>query len=75
MFAADAAGQARTWRGKLARVPEQDGNGADRVLERGCVTATKKTGAEMVRAVLTDVHFWVPAAVLALGVLLLIALH
>ncbi len=36
---------------------------------------TKKTGTETVRAVLTDVHFWVPTVVLALGILLLIALH
>ena len=27
------------------------------------------------RAILTDVHFWVPVAVLALGIVLLVALH
>ena len=27
------------------------------------------------RAILTDVHFWVPVAVLALGIILLVALH
>jgi len=31
--------------------------------------------AETVRAVLTDVHFWVPVVVLAAGLALLIALH
>lgn len=35
----------------------------------------EKTNAELVRAVLTDTHFWVPMVVLALGILLLIALH
>jgi hypothetical protein len=29
----------------------------------------------MLRAILTDVHFWVPAAVLVAGVVLLVALH
>ena len=27
------------------------------------------------RAILTDVHFWVPVVVLALGIILLVALH
>lgn len=35
----------------------------------------EKTNAEMIRAVLTDIHFWVPMVVLVLGLLLLIALH
>jgi hypothetical protein len=30
------------------------------------------TGTEILRAVLTDIQFWVPAGVLAVGVLLLI---
>ena len=29
----------------------------------------------MLKAILTDVQFWVPAAVLLLGVLLLVILH
>ncbi len=29
----------------------------------------------MLKAILTDVQFWVPAAVLILGVLLLVILH
>ncbi len=29
----------------------------------------------MLKAILTDVQFWVPAAVLVLGVLLLVVLH
>jgi len=29
----------------------------------------------MARAILTDTHFWIPAAVLLLGVALLVALH
>jgi hypothetical protein len=29
----------------------------------------------MVRAVLTDIQFWIPAVVLALGIALLVALH
>ncbi len=35
----------------------------------------RRTNGEIVRAVLGDVHFWVPAAVLAAGVLLLIGLQ
>jgi hypothetical protein len=35
----------------------------------------RMTGPETVRAILTDVQFWVPAAVLGSGVLLLIWLH
>lgn len=35
----------------------------------------QKTNAELLRAILSDIHFWVPAIVLALGILLLIALH
>ena len=27
------------------------------------------------RAILTDVHFWVPVVVLAMGIVLLVALH
>ena len=37
--------------------------------------ADKKTNVEMLVAVLTDTHFWIPAVVLALGILLLVALH
>jgi hypothetical protein len=33
------------------------------------------TGRETVRAILTDVQFWVPAGVLAAGIALLIWLH
>lgn len=39
------------------------------------IMATKKTNSETARAVLTDVQFWVPAVVLVLGILLLVALH
>lgn len=35
----------------------------------------RKTNREIVQAVLGDVHFWVPAVVLAAGVLLLIGLQ
>ena len=34
-----------------------------------------KTGAETIRAILTDVHFWIPALVLAGGIGLLVFLH
>ncbi|RXH58038.1 translocated intimin receptor Tir [Granulicella sibirica] len=34
-----------------------------------------KTGTETVRAILTDIHFWIPALVLAGGIGLLVALH
>ena len=34
-----------------------------------------KSNTQLLRAILTDIHFWVPAIVLALGILLLIALH
>ena len=37
--------------------------------------ATRKTNSQILKTVLTDVHFWVPAAVLAAGVLLLIGLQ
>jgi hypothetical protein len=33
------------------------------------------SGPETVRAILTDIHFWVPAGVLAAGILLLVWLH
>jgi len=33
------------------------------------------TGRQTVRAVLTDIHFWIPAAVLAFGIGLLVFLH
>jgi hypothetical protein len=33
------------------------------------------TGSQTLKAILTDLQFWVPAAVLAAGVLLLIWLH
>jgi hypothetical protein len=33
------------------------------------------TGSETIKAILTDIQFWVPTGVLALGVLLLIWLH
>jgi hypothetical protein len=33
------------------------------------------TLSKTIRAILTDVQFWVPAAVLALGVALLVMLH
>jgi hypothetical protein len=36
---------------------------------------SRQTGLQMCKAILTDVQFWVPAAVLAAGVLLLIWLH
>ncbi len=35
----------------------------------------RMTGAQTFKAILTDVQFWVPAAVLAAGVLLLVWLH
>jgi hypothetical protein len=33
------------------------------------------SGPQTIRAILTDVQFWVPAGVLAAGILLLIWLH
>lgn len=35
----------------------------------------KMTGSETTKAVLTDVHFWIPAAVLLGGIALLVVLH
>jgi hypothetical protein len=35
----------------------------------------QKSGSQSVRAVLTDVQFWVPAGVLLGGILLLVFLH
>jgi hypothetical protein len=35
----------------------------------------RMSGSKTVRAILTDVQFWVPAGVLAAGVLLLVFLH
>jgi hypothetical protein len=37
--------------------------------------AGRMTGRQMTRAVLTDVQFWIPAAVLIAGIALLVALH
>jgi hypothetical protein len=37
--------------------------------------AGRMTNRQMVRAVLTDIQFWIPAVVLALGIALLVALH
>lgn len=34
-----------------------------------------KPGSSLFKAIATDVHFWVPAAVLAFGILLLAYLH
>jgi len=34
-----------------------------------------KSGSQTIRAILTDVQFWVPAGVLLAGVILLIWLH
>ncbi len=36
---------------------------------------TAMTGAQTLRAILTDVQFWVPALVLVAGVILLVLLH
>jgi len=33
------------------------------------------SGSQTIKAILTDVQFWVPAGVLAAGVLLLVFLH
>jgi hypothetical protein len=33
------------------------------------------SGSQTIRAILTDIQFWVPAVVLAAGVLLLVFLH
>lgn len=33
------------------------------------------TGSQTLRAIVTDVQFWIPAAVLAGGILLLVLLH
>jgi hypothetical protein len=38
-------------------------------------TMDRMSGSKTLRAILTDVQFWVPAGVLAAGVLLLILLH
>jgi hypothetical protein len=35
----------------------------------------RMNGSQTIRAILTDVQFWVPAGVLAAGILLLILLH
>jgi len=35
----------------------------------------RMSGSQTIRAILTDVQFWVPASVLVAGVLLLILLH
>ena len=35
----------------------------------------RRSGAQSVKAVLTDVQFWVPAGVLLVGILLLVFLH
>ena len=35
----------------------------------------RMSGLQTIRAILTDVQFWVPASVLAAGVFLLILLH
>ena len=35
----------------------------------------QKSGLALLRAVLTDVQFWVPAGVLAAGIVLLVLLH
>ena len=37
--------------------------------------AAELSGAEKTKAVLTDVQFWVPAAVLLGGIVLLVVLH
>jgi hypothetical protein len=34
-----------------------------------------KSNPELLRAVLTDTHFWVPAVVLVFGIILLVVLH
>jgi len=34
-----------------------------------------KTNSELVKAILTDTHFWVPAVVLMFGIGLLVVLH
>lgn len=36
---------------------------------------SQMSGTQTIKAILTDVQFWVPATVLAAGVLLLIVLH
>jgi hypothetical protein len=33
------------------------------------------TGPEIMKAILTDIQFWIPAGVLAAGILLLVWLH
>ncbi|HEY5213620.1 MAG TPA: translocated intimin receptor Tir [Acidobacteriaceae bacterium] len=35
----------------------------------------RKSGSQTVKAILTDVQFWVPAGVLIAGILLLVFLH
>jgi hypothetical protein len=35
----------------------------------------RMSGSQTIRAILTDIQFWVPAVVLAVGVLLLVFLH
>jgi hypothetical protein len=35
----------------------------------------RRSGSQSVKAVLTDVQFWVPAGVLLVGILLLVFLH
>ena len=39
------------------------------------MASTTKTGRETIKAILTDIHFWIPALVLGLGIGLLVFLH
>ena len=36
---------------------------------------TRRDGTKTIKAILTDVQFWVPAAVLLVGIALLVVLH
>jgi hypothetical protein len=41
----------------------------------GEIHMNRKSGSQTVKAILTDVQFWVPAGVLIAGILLLVFLH
>jgi hypothetical protein len=36
---------------------------------------TRKSGPQTLKAILTDIQFWIPATVLAAGIALLVILH
>ncbi len=47
----------------------------DERMGQGGTHMDRKSGSQTIKAILTDVQFWVPAGVLLAGILLLIVLH